>query len=153
VPAKFLPLTAGGIDRVLAMMAKLYAQGSSAFDAGRAQRATEKLLAEPEFGGVWMIDWEGTPVGYLVLLLGYSLEFGGRFGLLDEVFVEEAWRGKGLGTEALAFADDQCRAREWNALRLEVGQGNLRAIAMYRWSGFQMHDRYLMTKWISCCSI
>jgi len=150
VPAKFLPLTAGEIDRVLAMMAKLYAQSSSAFEAGRARRAMERLLAEPEFGGVWMICCEGATVGYLVLVLGYSLEFGGRFGLLDEIFVEEEWRGKGMGTEALAFADDECRARGWHALRLEVGERNLRAIALYRWSGFQMHDRYLMTKWISC---
>jgi GNAT superfamily N-acetyltransferase len=148
VPAEFLPLTAGDIDRVLAMMAKLYAQGGSAFDAVRARRATERLVAEPEFGSVWTIACEGAPVGYLVLLLGYSLEFGGRFGLLDELFIEEEWRGKGMGTQALAFAGDQCRARGWDALRLEVGQGNPRAIALYRRAGFELHDRYLMTKWI-----
>jgi GNAT superfamily N-acetyltransferase len=148
VPVTFLLLTAGGLDRVLAMMAQLYAQASSAFDAARARQATERLLAEPEFGGVWTIDMEGTPAGYLVLLLGYSLEFGGRFGLLDELFVEEAWRGSGIGTQALAFADAQCRARGWPALRLEVGRENQRAISLYRRAGFQMHDRCLMTKWM-----
>ena len=54
----------------------------------------------------------------------------------------------GLGTAALAFADQQCRARGWQALRLEVGQENHRAMALYRWSGFQMHDRFLLTKWM-----
>ena len=148
MPATFQPLTATDIDRVVDMMAKLYAPSGAAFDADRARRTTEKLLAEPDFGGVWMIDMEGTPAGYLVLLLGYSLEFGGRFGLLDELFVEDSWRGSGIGTEALAFADRQCRARGWQALRLEVGQQNQRAISLYRRSGFQMHDRYLMTKWM-----
>ena len=148
MPAKFLPLTAGKIDRVLAMMAKLYAQSSSAFEAGRARRAMERLLAEPEFGGVWTIDWEGATVGYLVLVLGYSLEFGGRFGLLDELFVTESHRGRSLGSQALAFAGSQCRARGWQALRLEVGQKNELAISLYRRSGFQMQDRFLMTKWI-----
>ena len=148
MPATFLPLTAGDLDPVLDMMAKLYAPGSAAFDPGRARRATEALLAEPEFGGVWTIGMDGTPAGYLVLLLGYSLEFGGRFGLLDELYVAEGCRGSGIGAEALAFAGEQCRARGWQALRLEVSQENQRAISFYRRSGFQMHDRFLMTKWI-----
>ena len=146
MPAKFLPLTGGDVDRLLAMMAKLYAHDHIAFDATRARRGAETLLTEPEFGGVWTIALEGAPAGYLVLLLGYSLEFGGRFGLLDELFVEEPWRGRGLGAQAIDFAADQCRARGWQALRLEVGQDNQPAIALYRRSGFRMHDRYPMTK-------
>ena len=132
---------------MLSMMAQLYARNSD-FDAARARGATEALLTEPEFGGVWMIEYQGTLAGYLVLLLGYSLEFGGRFGLLDELFVTEDCRGNGVGTEAVAFAGAECRARGWQALRLEVGQENHGAIALYRWAGFQMHDRFLMTKWM-----
>jgi GNAT superfamily N-acetyltransferase len=148
VPARFLPLKPDDVDRVLVMMERLYANGSPLFDAIRARHAMETLLTEPEFGGVWMIDADGTLAGYIVVLLGYSLEFGGRFGLLDELFVAEAHRGSGLGTAALAFAGEQCRARGWQALRLEVNQDNHRGISLYRRSGFQMHDRFLMTKWI-----
>jgi GNAT superfamily N-acetyltransferase len=148
VSARFLPLTPHDVDRVVAMMAQLYAQGSDPFDAARARRTTEALLTEPEFGGVWMILAQGELAGYLVVVLGYSLEFGGRFGLLDELFVAQSHRRRGLGSEALAFAGSQCRARGWQALRLEVGQKNERAISLYRRSGFQMHDRFLMTKWI-----
>jgi GNAT superfamily N-acetyltransferase len=148
VPARFLPLTSENVDRVVTMMAQLYAQGSDPFDAARARHATEMLLTEPEFGGVWTIDANGTLAGYIVVLLGYSLEFGGRFGLLDELFVAETHRARGLGAEALAFAGQLCRARGWQALRLEVGRQNHRAISLYRRSGFQMHDRFLMTKWM-----
>jgi GNAT superfamily N-acetyltransferase len=137
-------------DRVVAMMAQLYAHGDSAFDLARARQATEALLREPEFGGVWMIEVDGSLAGYIVVLLGYSLEFGGRFGLLDELYVAESHRGRGLGASAIEFAGEQCRARGWQALRLEVGQENLRGQALYRRAGFYMHDRFLMTKWISC---
>jgi len=130
------------------MMTLLYAQSSSAFDVARARCATETLLREPEFGGAWIIDLDGAAAGYVVVLLGYSLEFGGRFGLLDELYVAENFRGMGLGTQAIAFAGEQCRARGWRALRLEVGQKNLRAQSLYQWSGFKMHDRFLMTKWM-----
>ena len=146
--ATFLPLSAGHLDGVLAMMAQLYAQGVGEFDATRARRATERLLDEPEFGGVWTICAGGQPVGYLALVLGYSLEFGGRFGLLDELFVEEPWRGLGLGRQALVFAAGQCRARQWSALRLEVARNNEPAQALYRRAGFASQDRDLLTWWI-----
>ena len=150
MPARFLPLTRDDVSRVVDMMAQLYAQGASPFDPARARQATERLLGEPEFGGVWTIDLDGTLAGYIVVLLGYSLEFGGRFGLLDELFVAENCRGMGLGRQALAFADAQCRARGWQALRLEVGRKNERAQSLYARSGFHMHDRFLMTKWMEC---
>ena len=148
MPARFLPLTRDDVSRVVDMMAQLYAQGASPFDAARARQATERLLGEPEFGGVWMIDLDGTLAGYIAVLLGYSLEFGGRFGLLDELFVAANCRGMGLGRQALAFADEQCRARGWQALRLEVGRKNERAQNLYVRAGFHMHDRFLMTKWM-----
>ena len=147
MPVTFRPATATDLDRVVEMMAQLYAH-DSAFDAGRARRATEGLLAEPESGGVWMIELDGAAAGYVALVLGYSLEFGGRFGLLDELYVIEGCRGSGAGGEALAFAERQCRARGWQALLLEVERENHRAIALYRRSGFQAHDRFPMTKWM-----
>ena len=86
------------------MMAKLYAQGGGEFSVERARQSTERLLAEPEFGGVWIIEMDGAAAGYVVFVMGYSLEFGGRFGLLDELYLEEDWRGKGLGKHAIEFA-------------------------------------------------
>ena len=124
MPARFLPLTAADLDRVVGMMAALYAQGAPLSMPAARGGPRRWLLTEPEFGGVWMIDLDGTLAGYMVVLLGYSLEFGGRFGLLDELFVAEDCRGMGLGTEALAFAGRECRARGWQAMRLEVGQEN-----------------------------
>lgn len=150
MPVRFLPLQRENIGRVVDMMAQLYAKENSTFDAGRARLATETLLTEPEFGGVWTIDCDGALAGYIVVVLGYSLEFGGRFGLLDELFVAEHFRGMGLGTKGIAFAGEQCRARGWHAVRLEVGQENLRAQSLYGWSGFKTQERFLMTKWIEC---
>jgi GNAT superfamily N-acetyltransferase len=141
-------MTAAGLDRVVAMMAKLYAQDVASFDQERARRTTEALLADRESGGVWMIEMDGAPAGYLVFTFGYSLEFGGRFGLLDELFIEEPWRGQGIGRQAVDFAERESLARGWLVLRLEVYPENQRAIGLYSSSGFQTPDRYLMTKWI-----
>lgn len=116
-------------------------------DDGR-DRALAELAAHPEFGGAWMILADGAVAGYVALTACFSLEFHGRFGLLDELFIDEEWRGKGIGTAALAFIDEQCRSRGWAAVRLEVGLLNLRAQELYLRAGYRTEDRHLMTRWV-----
>jgi GNAT superfamily N-acetyltransferase len=148
VSPSFLPVTEESIPRVLEMAARLYAQGGDPWDAQRARRAMLQLIAAREHGAMWLIDAGGRSAGYLVLTVCYSLEFGGRFGLLDELYLEEPYRGAGLGAQAMAFAEAACRERGWQALRLEVGHGNARALALYQGRGFRIEDRHLMTKWL-----
>lgn len=129
------------------MMAQLYT-GNLRYEAVHARAAIEWLLVNDACGAAWIIEAAGQTAGYMVLTIGYSLEFHGRYGLVDELFVEEAFRGQGIGTEALAFAEEVCRLRGLQALRLEVTRANPRAQALYSRAGFQAHDRDLMTKWL-----
>ena len=147
VDVAFVPLTAAGVDRALTMMVKFYA-GNMRYDAAHARSAIEWLIDNDVCGAGWFIESAGLTAGYLVLTIGYSLEFHGRYGLLDELFVEEAFRGQGIGAQALAFAEQVCRLRGLRALRLEVGRQNPRAQDLYTRSGFEEHDRNLMTKWL-----
>ncbi len=146
--ATFVPLTAARAREVLAWMSLLYRHEDLFFDEPRALRAVEELIANPELGGIWWIEAEGVVAGYFVLTICYSLEFGGRFGMLDEFFIAEALRGKGIGTQALAFAAEWCRGRRLEALRLEVDPRNKRGQKLYRRSGFELQERYLMTRWL-----
>ena len=135
----------GDIDVVLSMVEKLYRLDMQ-FNRERHRRTMEDLLVHPEYGGTWLIEADGTPAGYIVITICYSLEFDGRFALLDELFVEEQWRGRGLGSEALAFMEAWCAGQGINALRLEVWRQNPRALALYQRVGFQVQDRHFMTK-------
>ena len=129
-------------------MSQLYAQDSIAWDEASARKAIEDLLAAPDFGGTWLIHADGITAGYLVLTVCFSLEFHGRYGLLDELFIEENGRSQGIGSQALGFAEEQCRVRGLQALRLEVDRNNVRALELYRRRGFELHDRYVMTRWV-----
>src|SRR5690348_1265035 len=95
---------------------------------------------------MWLIEDEHQAVGYLVLTVCFSLEFAGRFCLVDELFVSEESRGRGLGTQALEFATSWCRSQGMQALRLEVWTGNSGAIRLYERAGFALEERHLMTK-------
>ena len=129
-------------------MAGLYARDSLPYDLDCARRTCEWLLGNSEFGGIWMIQSDGQDAGYLIVTLCVSIEFRGRFALLDELFVDEAFRGRGLGGQAVEFAAAWARERGFSAVRLETAHDNVRAQALYKRSGFILHDRYLMTKWV-----
>ena len=141
---------AGAQDRdlLLSLIRGLYAAEHIPFDAARSARSLGELLADPSLGSVWMIEGDGLPVGYAVVALGYSLEFGGRFALLDELFIQEEHRGRGVGRQALARIAETCRGLGLEAVRLEVERTNRVARELYRKAGFESHDRDLMTLWL-----
>jgi ribosomal protein S18 acetylase RimI-like enzyme len=79
----------------------------------------------------------------------FSLEFAGRYALVDELYVREAHRGRGIGARALETAAEACRALDVSALRLEVDVGNTRAMDLYRRLGFTLQERHMMSRWIA----
>jgi GNAT superfamily N-acetyltransferase len=144
----FQPATTEDVAALVGMMEALYRNDGHAFDAARAERATLALLNSPSWGHIWLIQRDGISVGYVVLTFGFSLEFGGRDALLDELFILEPHRSQGLGKQALEFVFDYCRTEKIRALHVEVFLGNDKAAAIYSRSGFERDTRQLMTKWI-----
>jgi GNAT superfamily N-acetyltransferase len=146
VAALIRPLDPAELESMLDLSARLYSDEGLRWDRATARRAAAELLAAPEQGGIWLIERDGQIAGYFVLTVCFSLEFGGRFGLLDELYTAELWRGRGLGTEALKFAASWCRSHGMEALRLEVWTGNAGAIRLYERAGFALEERHLMTQ-------
>jgi ribosomal protein S18 acetylase RimI-like enzyme len=145
---EFEAVTPATLETTLGWMSRLYVEAGSAHDGPRAHRAMQWLFAHPDDGGAWLMRVDGELAGYLVVTACFSLEFGGAFGLLDELYFEERRRGHGLGARAIDFAADWCRARGMDALRLEVAHDNEPALKLYRRAGFATHRRDLMTKWL-----
>jgi len=140
------PATGGHVGVLLEWMRDFYAHEGIPFDPAASERVLRELLERPPLGRVLEIVSDGTPVGYAVLALGFSLEFGGRSAFLDELFVEPAWRGRGVGTAALALLQDVARELGARSLALEVGLDNAGAERLYRREGFTSNGRQLMTR-------
>ncbi|HEV2736621.1 MAG TPA: GNAT family N-acetyltransferase [Longimicrobiaceae bacterium] len=136
------------VEPLVEMMREFYAFEHLAWDEGAARQALDTLLGDGSLGEVWLVRRGGVPAGYFVLAVGFSLEFGGRYLLLDELYVREGHRGSGIGRLALGRAEEACRARGIGALRLEVERRNTGARAFYRVAGFHDHDRDLLTRWV-----
>jgi GNAT superfamily N-acetyltransferase len=119
------------------------------FDEQPAQVALARLLDDRSLGGVWLIDSGGATVGYVALILSYSLEFDGRDAYVDEIYLQESHRGRGLGQQTLLFAEGVCAALGLRALHLGVDRNNVRALTAYLKAGFEDGNHVLLTKRIA----
>ena len=134
------------VETLLGLVSELYVHEGITVSSVVAQAALFGLIEDGALGQVWLVSAGPELVGYAVLTYGYSLEFGGRYGLVDELYVRPGWRGQGVGQATLEFVASQGRAVGLSALRLEVERGNRRAIGLYQRQGFGAHDRDLMTR-------
>lgn len=119
------------------------------FDAQADGRALENLLLKQSLGQVWLIQSGDEAIGYIVLTLGYSIEYRGQDAFIDEFYLRPAYRKQGIGTMTLTFAEEVCRTLGVQALHLEVDFDNADAQRLYHKVGYQRHDRFLMTKWLA----
>jgi ribosomal protein S18 acetylase RimI-like enzyme len=110
------------------------------------RRALKALCAGTPHGRGYVIEAGRTPVGYAVIGLSFSIEYGGADGFLDEFYVDEAHRGRGIGTAALKALDQIARKLKIRALHLEAMPENDRAAALYRRLGYRLSARRLMSK-------
>ena len=133
--ALFQLLSDQEIPTLLEMMREFYAQQEMRFDEPAASLAINRVLNNPELAQIYLI-FRGTELaGYFALTFCFSLEFHGRFALLDELYLREPFRRQKLGKAVVVFAEDLCRKAGVKALRLEVGRENQPAQALYRLPG------------------
>ena len=100
------------------------------------------LLQDEGRGCVWFVEAGGNVAGYLAICFGYSIEFGGRDAFVDELYLEDVYRGRGIGSRALDLGIAEARALGAKALHLEVDTGNEPAQKLYRSRGFVPRERY-----------
>ncbi len=79
----------------------------------------------------------GAPVGYALLVLKYSHEAGGMELWAEELYLREAYRGHGLGSEFFRLLPEIARKENCRRIRLEVEPENVRARALYLRCGFE----------------
>jgi len=128
----------------LIAMAKAFHGGDDPpFDAA-SEAAVMVLARGSPFGRAWLVMLGNKPVGYVVVTLGFSLEYGGHDGFVDDLYLVSEVRGRGLGRELIQFAINEAAKLGIRTLHLEVEAGNDRASALYRKAGFRETGRALM---------
>ena len=112
-----------------------------------AVHATEDGLREYGFGpnprfGCFLAEYDGVPVGLALYFHNFST-WTGRPGIhLEDLFVREPFRRKGIGKALLSTVARFCMDRGYPRLQWEVLGWNQNAIDFY-----QRHDARRMSDW------
>lgn len=147
------PFTAGDLDPLLPLVEALHTGDGDPFDPQCTRDAFRALLDHPEYGVVHIAVVDGDIAGYIVGSLGLSIEAGGRFLLIDELYVTPACRGRGLARALLASLLPYARAHGCRTVELEVGWENDRARAWYERLGFERHRRFFCSTTVETLSL
>ena len=132
---------------VLRMMQGLYAEdaAASAVDVSRFPLTIARLLTEPSVGRIVLFTQGGVVCGYALLIPYWSNEFGGTLLFVDELFVDQGFRGQGIARSFLAFLSKE-RPYGAVALALEVSPLNERARGLYESLGFHQRHHEMLTR-------
>lgn len=139
------PVGPGDVDELLALARAFHAEDGHPLDAGGERAVREVCDGHPLARG-FLVRARGLTAGYLVLTLGFGVEYGGADVFLDDLYLTPENRGRGLGAPVMAAAVAEARRLGARAVHLVVAPGNERAQRLYRGSGFEASDWLVMSK-------
>ena len=141
----YKPVTESDIDTILAMMIDFYAIDSYPMDNRHSRKLLGEFIANENLGKAWLIEWENITIGYVILTYVFSFEYGGTIVFLDELYVAEKARSKGIGKQTMGFIQSESRKLNVKLIYLEVETHNEKAQQLYLNSGFETHRRKLLS--------
>lgn len=129
------------IEKLAPLVAALHAHRGidSSEEARRA--ALLPLLEGIPHGVAYLIGPRVAPVGYIAISFGWSVAMGGLVGHIDEFFIRERVRGRGMGSDVLLSLLPALESHGLRALDIEVERENPRAHRLYARAGFKPHER------------
>ena len=140
----FKPLEITDISTITQMMQDFYAIDNYPMDVEVAKNLFQEFISNEHLGKSWMIYSENEIVGYIILTFIFSFEYGGKIAFVDELFIKETARGKGIGKEAIQFIQKEVPKLSLKLLYLEVEPHNENAQKLYLAHDFEFHNRKLM---------
>jgi ribosomal protein S18 acetylase RimI-like enzyme len=141
---QFKPLEHSDIETIVALMEQFYAIDNYPIDIEVSKKLFQEFISNENLGKSWLILSDNTVVGYLILTFVFSFEYKGKIAFLDELYLTAAARGKGIGSKAIEFIQNEAHKAALKLIYLEVELHNEKAQKLYLASGFESHNRQLM---------
>ena len=107
-------------------------------DTARTRALVEIDGHRPVTHSVFVIEVDGEAVGHLWLVERRD-DFEPTLSVYD-IDIDEPYRGRGYGKEAMVFAEEEARRRGLTRIALHVGARNDVARNLYRSLGFEEND-------------
>ena len=140
----FKTLEISDIDIITVMMEDFYAIDNYPIEAQATKKMFQEFISNENFGKAWLIYADNKIAGYVILTYIFSFEYGGKVAFVDELFIKQSARGKGIGKETIQFVQQESPKLSLKLLYLEVENHNENAQKLYIAQDFGFHNRKLM---------
>lgn len=131
-------------ERLLPMVAAFHAELDIDQSDERRLAALAPLLDGSPHGAIYLIGPPRSPIGYVVISFGWSVEFGGLDGFIDEIWIRPGVRGRGIGSGVLGTLPRALARAGLTALHLEVRRDDPGTVNFYRKQKFSAREGYML---------
>lgn len=136
--------TPDDLPRLLPLVAAFHEEYGLNLDDDHRVAALTPLLEGSPYGAAWLFGPSRAPIGYAIFTFGWSVEFGGMEGFVDELYVRPAVRGRGIATEVMEQLPKTLAQSGLRALHMEVDREDEKTRKLYLRQGFKARDRYML---------
>ena len=140
----FRPIQTSDIDTIVPMMQEFYSIDNYPIDIAISKALFLEFIENPHLGKAWLIYSDEEIVGYIILTFVFSFEYKGTIAFLDELYISDKARGKGIGKKALDFIHQEALTLSLKIIYLEIENHNEIAQKLYLSKDFVVHNRSLM---------
>jgi GNAT superfamily N-acetyltransferase len=131
-----VPAFSSHVSDILIMMEDFYMMFDYPFEKEKARKNLHDFIRDQTLGRLWLLRENEKVIGYAALAFGFSFGYGGKDATLDEFFLVEEVRSKGVGKKALNMILDEAKKLNLTGIHLEVEKDNPAAKGLYKDMGF-----------------
>ncbi len=102
-----------------------------------------EIMRSEDYLVCYVFTLDGEAVGYGLLSKSYCPEVGGSIVWIEQLYINESSRGKGIATAFLDFIEKEF---DPDRIRLEVEEENENAISLYKRNGYRFLPYLQMVK-------
>lgn len=99
----------------------------------------EELMKSNTYAEAFIFEQENEIAGYGLIAKTFSQEAGGIVIWIEEIYIKDSFRNKGLGSEFIKYIKENIPAKRY---RLETEPENTKAQELYKRHGFE-HLEYI----------
>lgn len=94
-----------------------------------------EFMRSDDYVWCYIFECDNKPCGFAMLSKTFSQEAGGHSVTVEEIYIDEEYRNKGLGTQFFQYMKENIKAARF---RIEVEPDNEKAKALYERMGFEV---------------
>jgi len=143
---EFHALKKSDIEIIVPMMQEFYAIDNYPIEPETTKKLFRTFIDDRNLGQCWMISYNKKVVGYVILTYIFSFEYQGRIAFLDELYISENARGKGIGKITLDFIHNQAIQNNLKLIYLEIELHNEVAKNLYLSNDYNIHNRQILKR-------